>query len=571
MSWAESPERAFAEFNRVALYLGVFVLAVALGTPANVRQWRDGIAAGIAAIGVVALASRLFPDFVDERSLFQFLPGGETRLSYPLDYWNGLGIFTGLAFPLLLGAATGARSALGRAVALAPLPALAATIYLTSSRGGAATAIAGVAVFLALTSRRGRALWLTLCGSVGSALAIAVLLDREELVDGPLQSAAATNQAESAAIMIALACIATAALPALLSRFAPRRSVTLGRPARLALAGFAVVAALVAIVAIDPMERVNTFKKPPDEFQAIETDFTRSHLLSGSGSGRWQFWETAADQFASEPLRGHGAGSYESYWAQHGDLFRFIRDAHSLYLETLGELGLIGFALLVGALLAGLGIGARRLFAAGDDERVLIASLMALVLAWCLAAGIDWMWELTATAVVAVAALGLLAGPAAAAVSRSRPREGAASSTGASGAFVRRRYLLARAGVVSVAMFVILTQAVPLLANTNIRDSQVAVARGDVERGLQEARDARDLQPWAASPHLQLALVQEQAGSLPAARGSILEALDNDSADWRLWLVRARVETKLGQGRQAARSLRRAERLNPRSPLFADE
>ena len=41
-----------------------------------------------------------------------------------------------------------------RALALVPVPAMAAAIYLTSSRGGYATAAVGVLVFCALTDRR---------------------------------------------------------------------------------------------------------------------------------------------------------------------------------------------------------------------------------------------------------------------------------------------------------------------------------------------------------------------------------------------------------------------------------
>ncbi|MFN2579357.1 MAG: hypothetical protein ABR607_16930, partial [Pyrinomonadaceae bacterium] len=47
--------------------------------------------AAIAAIGVVALLSRLFPGLFPNRGLPTLLPSASTRLSFPLDYWNGLG------------------------------------------------------------------------------------------------------------------------------------------------------------------------------------------------------------------------------------------------------------------------------------------------------------------------------------------------------------------------------------------------------------------------------------------------------------------------------------------------
>jgi len=549
----------------------VFTLAVLAGTRSNLPRWRDGFAIGITAIGLVALASRLFPDLLEERALFQFLPGGENRLSYPLDYWNGLGIFTGLAFPLLLGAATGARSAITRGLAVAAVPALVATIYLTSSRGGAATAVIGTALFLALTTRRALALGLTLAAGAGSIAVIGALLGRDELVDGPLQSAAAADQGDGAAILIALACVGTGAFVVLVGRFAPRFRVRIGRRAVAALAVAAVAVAAVAVVAVDPVDRFRTFKKSPDEFQQIETDFTQNHLLSESGSGRWQFWSAAGDEFESRPLVGRGAGSYEAWWAEHGSLFRFIRDAHSLYLETLAELGLVGFSLLALMLGTALVAVALRLRAIRGEDRVTIASLAALLGAYCVAAGIDWMWELTVVSVAAIATLGLLTGPASAAASghKPAPAEDGNARAGQAPRRHERRYLLALSGVVVVALFVIVTEAIPLLTQTRIRDSQAAVDRGAAVAALDRARDARELQPWAASPYLQLALVEEQTGALRAARTSILEAIDNDRSDWRLWLVRARLETKSGALAAARESLREAKRLNPRSPLFA--
>jgi Tfp pilus assembly protein PilF len=63
--------------------------------------------------------------------------------------------------------------------------------------------------------------------------------------------------------------------------------------------------------------------------------------------------------------------------------------------------------------------------------------------------------------------------------------------------------------------------------------------------------------------------VREQTGDLTAARREIAHAITGDRTDWRLWLVQARLDTKSGQIQHARRSLRRAEQLNPRSPLFA--
>jgi Tfp pilus assembly protein PilF len=58
------------------------------------------------------------------------------------------------------------------------------------------------------------------------------------------------------------------------------------------------------------------------------------------------------------------------------------------------------------------------------------------------------------------------------------------------------------------------------------------------------------------------------AGDVQGARQAVQEALDRDDSDWRIWLVSARVETKLGNLPEARRSLAEAKRLNPHSSLF---
>ncbi len=56
------------------------------------------------------------------------------------------------------------------------------------------------------------------------------------------------------------------------------------------------------------------------------------------------------DANATDPLKGIGPGTFEFWWARHGTTPGFIRDAHTLYFETLAETGIVGFALLIGML-----------------------------------------------------------------------------------------------------------------------------------------------------------------------------------------------------------------------------
>jgi tetratricopeptide (TPR) repeat protein len=107
-----------------------------------------------------------------------------------------------------------------------------------------------------------------------------------------------------------------------------------------------------------------------------------------------------------------------------------------------------------------------------------------------------------------------------------------------------------------------------LASELKLDDSHDAVRDDDLSAAARDAQDAIALQPWAAEPRLQLALVEERAGDLPEARDSLDEAIDRAPDDWRLWLVAARIETKSGDITTAERSLDRARELNPRAPIL---
>jgi O-antigen ligase len=569
--WAVSDEKAFLEFTRVLMYVGVLAVVALAVRARHAAAVSDGLALGIVGVVLVALASRFWWGEVGPGAPPSFFPV-QTRLHYPVNYWNGLAILAGLALPLLLRAAVDRRPALLRALALAPVPAIAAAIYLTSSRGGAAAAGVGVLVFLALTSQRLSALVATAVGAIGAVAAVEVLLARDDLVNGPLSAPSVASEGASAALLLALIAAGCVAAYWAWARFAdwqPR----VPRAGQIAIAAGVALVAVAGLAAFDPAEKFEDFKRPPGETKYAEGDFTRSHLLSSTSTGRWQLWAAAVDEWETKPAFGRGAGSYQSWWMEHAEFPLFVRDAHSLWLEMLGELGVAGFVLIVLAFGAGLVAALARLRRAGPDTRRLIAALVGVLAAFALAAAIDWMWELTIVGLVAVVALGMLVGYATLpAAEGPEGAEGAASRRARASRHdrgeVRRRALRTAAFAVSLAA--IMCVAVPMLANERLEQSQAASERGDVAEAVDAAEGARSLQPWAASPYLQLALVEEQAGDLRQANRYIADALERDSGDWSIWLVAARIQTKAGFIQEGRRSLRRAQTLNSKSELFAD-
>ena len=97
-----------------------------------------------------------------------------------------------------------------------------------------------------------------------------------------------------------------------------------------------------------------------------------------------------------------------------------VHEAHSLELETLAELGLVGLALLA-LLFAGVGVCAAAVHA---RDPVLAAGPVAALVVWLAHASIDWDWEMPAVTLIAVVLAGALLGPrrcAGAGVSREAP------------------------------------------------------------------------------------------------------------------------------------------------------
>ena len=76
-----------------------------------------------------------------------------------------------------------------------------------------------------------------------------------------------------------------------------------------------------------------------------------NRYLELSLSGRVGVWDGALRLAREHPVVGAGAGSFGAYWKSQDEYPKLTREALSLYLETLAELGAVGLALLAGALL----------------------------------------------------------------------------------------------------------------------------------------------------------------------------------------------------------------------------
>jgi len=117
--------------------------------------------------------------------------------------------------------------------------------------------------------------------------------------------------------------------------------------------------------------------------------------LADVGSTRGDYWRVALGAFESEPLRGTGTAGFAVEWLREREVPEAAVDAHSLYIETAAELGIVGLLLL---LTSGGGVAVCAVRAYGRDPAAVAGPAAALiVLAFHCA--VDWDWEMPAVAI----------------------------------------------------------------------------------------------------------------------------------------------------------------------------
>lgn len=552
--WSVSAERSAADLGKMATYLGFFVLALSVHGSDGRRHVISGAAAAAAAIGGVAVLSRLHPAWFPANPIAELSPSNARRLAYPLNYWNALSTLMAMGVPLLLHVATSARTYPGRMLAAAAVPVVVLCAWLTVSRGTAVWLPAGMVAYLLLAPNRlARAPTLAIT-ALGSGLLVAAVEQRDALQTG-LVTAASSAQGNSMLVMVALVCAAVALLQlaagATLAHIAvatpSRRATSAGTAVALILVAAGLVAAHVPSRAGDDWQR---FKAPVAPTAANDGVSAFTRLQSLSGNGRYQFWQSASDQASVSSLKGTGADTFEYWWAQHGSVAAFVRDTHSLYLQTLGELGWVGLALLGGWLLFVLAAGIVIAMRTRDSEhRGLVAAATGGLVAFAVAGAFEWVWQIA----VIPALVAVLAGVVLGARGESQPRPARPWARGLIA-------VLAAAGLI--------TAAVTVAGADAVRTSQQLAQRGDLAGAYAKASDAVTAAPYAASPRLQQALVLERLGDLRGAERAALAAVHREPTNWRNELVLSRVRARRGDAAGAVAAYRRARALNPRSPLF---
>ena len=532
--WSAAVPETVLEIERDLIYpvaLAALLLVTRAGRSAAIL---GGTLAGVTGVAAYALGTRLLQGVVSESVI------AGLRLSTPIGYWNGLGIICVVAALVALGFAAHGRSTLARALAAACVPTLVLAVYFTFSRGSWVALGAGLIVAVAVDAGRLRLLVTLLALAAWPAIAIILAVHERALTTTASTITSARHEGHRLALVLLLltaaAAVASVVVGVIDRRWSPSAA------ARRAFAGTAAATVLVVLVAV-----FAAYGSPWAIAHRAYRSFTgaalvthtanynlNKRLLSLSSNGRIAVWHVAARQAKAHPVVGDGAGTYGSYFLRHRKNRLSVQDAHSLYLEQVAEVGVVGFVLLVAALLVPVAAALR------VRRSPLVGATLGAYAAFLVHQGYDWDWELpgvTLTGLLGGGSLLVAARPLAA------RRVGPASRWAAG------------AALVAVAAFAF----VGLVGNRYLAQSNDATAAGHFATALGKAKKASTWAPWSAEAWQARGLAQVKLGERAAGLASLRIAVRKDPANATLWGTLA----AYAPAGEAARARREFARLDP--------
>jgi O-antigen ligase len=541
--WAHTSARVLDSYDQTLLYLLALALYGSVRcTPERLRWLIRAVTLGLTAVCLIGLVSRVLPHAWPTASGFY-----NNRLNYPLTYWNAEGMLAAIA--LILGfhlTADRAEHWSVRVLAAAVLPAIAATLLLTFSRGALGVAIAGLLAYCVLT--RLSTLPTALIAVVPAcAIALRSAWDATLLATKQATGPAAVAQGHHVAVVVGACMLGAGALRGVLTlldgriadlplvRTPPRRSVR---------AGAGAVAAVIVLGLVLALGGYGFAHRQYDKFVHSTNEShitqTRERLSDVTNDGRLPLWEAAVRIYETQKLRGTGAGTYQLYYTRYRTQPGYVVDAHSLYLQSLAELGIVGFVLILLVVLGILGGLATRIRGPG---RGLYAALFATMLAWAIHQGVDWDWQMPAVTL----AVFILAGLALA-----RPRDG---RVGFGGLPAPRTFVALGWLVLAVAPLLVST------SYTRLHRSVQELDRGECTAAKNEALSSLSLSAKRPQAYVVAGVCDLEQGFAQAAVPAMTQAADLEGQSWENWFWVAVARAAAGVNPHTA--IARAIELNP--------
>ncbi len=506
--WSLAGDLSWEQLNRGLVLLAFLVLGLLVGAlPAGVRPLAFvvsglvGVTIGWALLGVAVPS--LSPD--GDRV---------ARLREPIGYWNALALLADVGLALGLWLVLERRRAVRLAGGLLVFGAL-VVLLLTQSRAGVVAAAVVIAFVLHRSTRRLEAALLGLVAGAPGAAVAAWAFTRPALVEDAAGRAARVDDARLFAVALGLG----AALAAALVLFVPVARLVEQHERVLArlLASAALLIALIGVVALIASVG-NPARWGADQIGGGECTNDPGRLTELCDNNRIAWWGDALEIARDHPVLGTGAGTYAIARLRIRDDATPVAEPHSVPLQLLADLGVVGLVLGVLTAVGGLfGIRAalRRLDGTSGPEAVALATLP---LAWGVHALVDYDLDFVAVTGPALLVTGAL-------LAAGRPRRGL--SGGLPGLLVLAAVAVAVVGLV----------ALPPLAQRSV---DRVYAAPDLASAAAAASRARSLDPLSLDPVIAQAYVAELAGDPGRAQELLEEATRMQPRNPEPWLELAR-------------------------------
>jgi hypothetical protein len=577
IGWSLYPADSWVETNRTFAYVAVFAAGIA-GVRLARERWPAvlaGILLALAAISLWGLATKVAPAWLAPDEVYG-------RLREPYGYWNAVGVTAAMALPLCLW--LGTRQGGNRAVngLASPLLALSTvTILLSFSRGSIVAGVVGIAIWLGLVPLRLATLSVLLPAGAAAAAVTAWAFSQTGLTDDRVALATRKDAGVELGLILVAMVVVLFVLAIALQAHAERRPLSERARRRIGAAGLcslalAPVVVLGALAASDRGIGGTVSDRWHDLTKTEAVTPTNSPArLTETASVRSIYWARAVDVWRKHPVTGAGAGSFEQAQLRFRDQPARAKHAHGYPLQTLADLGLVGAAVSLLALIAWILAAARTLAlrrravrgpgAEWSRERTGLGALALVAVVFGVHSALDWTWFVPAVAMTAMFCAGWVAGRgelgAKVAVAGIAPLE-AVRASWPRGPLRRRRVALALP-LLAVAILAAIAVSQPWRAQKKGDEALRLVSSGDYPGARAAADRAHDLDPLSPDPYFDLAAVADAGGDEPAATLMLERAVQLEPANPETW-------RRLGEYYLTARS--RPDTALPllRASLFLD-
>lgn len=543
IGWSESAGRALTEANRWSLYAAALPALILLihRRPARLGRLLVG-GATVATVGVsLYLAIRMAAG--EGADLFF---GG--RLVEPLGYTNGLAAYLLMAFWPLVAAAERVSRPLASAGAVASATLIAALLVLTQSRAVLPAVIIPAAVLLLAVPGRSRRVSVLVAVAAGVGILLGPLSDVfPDARNGDIRSAGRLMLL----VVVGIGVAWLGATELWRRKPAARRSLRALPAAAGAVLALGALAFFVAEVG-NPVLKVG---REIDSFVELRPSEPGARFLSGGGN-RYDYWRIAVEQFREDPIEGIGAGNYTRTYYLERRTSENVTQPHSLELQVLGELGIVG-ALMLLAFLAAVCLALARRVALARSEAGTPAMTVAaggVVMTWVVHSSVDWLHLFPGIMGTALAAAAVLLSPWVTPRTARSPLNspGTAIVVAVSVLVAFAAYGVGRATLADVYR----SRAQDALA------SNPPAARKDADRSL-------DLNDEALSGYYVKAAALARMGLYRETRAALRQAAAKEPHNHVPWALLGDVAVRRRDYAQARRDYGRASRLNPRDRMLA--